>query len=127
MAKGYFVDSSDKLLNQKDLVKDKWNFCCDKCNSKKIEIHLLNTVFKYKNTSNNDLPQNCIDYYKTIPLISKAIVDNYTRKGFILIECKNCRYIDNDFHNNGIKATPDKNELKKFINDYYGITEEFEL
>ncbi len=126
MAKGYFVDSSDKLLDQIDLVSDEWNFCCNKCKSKNIELHVIQLPYKTSLVT-EDLPPSARAYYKSLPTLGQAIMQNYTVLGGILVECNDCKHIANDFYNGNKIASPNKNRLREFVTQKYGYDEVMEL
>lgn len=126
---GYVVDSSDKLRNIKDHTIVEWNFQCPYCQSKNLIIHPLGVPFRYHTLKNDDVNQEAKDYYKSIPNIAEAVIMCVDNKGEgILIECKSCKQSHQGFKNGfNEEAVPNKTRLKRYLNNFYNIQEEFEL
>lgn len=128
MSKGYFVDSSDKLLNEKDHSVDEWSFQCSRCNSRNLTVHPVGIPFRYGPVGSSDLPTEAMNYFKGVPNVAQAVMLCYDKKGDgILVECKNCSLTTNDFYNGKMLAVPNKNRLRKYVTETYNVNEEFEL
>lgn len=123
--KGSFFDQRDRLLEK----KEKWNFACTQCESKQLEFHVLNKVYRpaiqddYAN-----LPESYQKRLSKLPTIIDLVLSTTQGANLDLqVVCQDCGETENGFYNNtdGRKknVSPSVAELKKHLKNFYNYHE----
>lgn len=92
-----------------------FNFKCETCDSKNIDINPIGIPFRPEDIDNESLAEvnrKYMIYLNNLPTKKKAI-KNATKEQ-LLVECKDCNSCFT------IKDTIDKNELWRWVNKHHG-------